>query len=77
MGEVVLKKEKNWLLWIEVTVVNRSFGLVFEIFGNEYDETRKTGKCENVGLIAIIFVWCWEHIRNNDLRRKQIWDKYA
>ena len=59
-----------------MTAVNGSFRSVLKI-GNEYDETRKTGKCENVGLIAIIFVWCWEHIRNNDLRRKQIWDKYA
>ena len=43
-----------------MTVVNGSFRSVFEVFGNEYDETRKTGECENGGgrdyLLKYIYV---------------------
>ena len=60
-----------------MTAVNGSFRSVFEIFGNEYDETRKTGECEDVGLITITFVWYRMQIRSDDLKRKQISDKYA
>ena len=59
-----------------MTVINGSFRQVFKI-GNEYDETRKTGECEDVGLITITFVWYRMQIRSDDLKRKQISDKYA
>ena len=58
------------------TAVNGSFRSVFKI-GSEYEETRKTGECEDVGLITITFVWYRIQIRSDVLRKKQIWNRYV